>query len=335
MPMLTRVAAFACLCAPFAGAADYSQTWRMKRSRSADHVHFTIERSRAGSQWTNSTDVPLSRFRRLSLETFDRGGDARFEYVHDAGRLLCTGGFSWGRGSGTWTFEPNAAYVSELQRLGYAGLYDEQILSLFMHDVGLDFARGVRNAGLQASVSDLVQMRIHGVRTEFIQDLKASGYDLPVRDIVQMRIHGVTSELIAELKRAGYSGLPGSQIVQLRIHGVSPQYVRELQSYGLRPPAADLVQLKIHGVSPEYLKGATDAGYANLSVRELIDMRNHGVQPELMRAAKDLGYQFTIRELIDLRVHGVDAAYLRRIRDAGMKNLTASQIQKLKVHGVY
>jgi hypothetical protein len=67
----------------------------------------------------------------------------------------------------------------------------------------------------------------------------------------------------------------------------------------------------------------------------VVQLKIHGVPIEFMDTASDLGYQFTLRELIDLRNHGVDGSYLRKLREAGMKNLTASQIQRLKIHGVY
>lgn len=308
MRTLAPVTLLTLCCSAAACAADFEQTWQLRRSRwtSDEKVHFTLERSRAGNHWKNSSDVPLDRFRNLSLSALERGGDARFEYVHDAGSIICTGRFSWGSGSGQWTFKPNPSYVSELQRLGYAGLYDEQILSLFLHNVTLDYARGMRDAGLQPSLDDLRSLRVHGVQVDFVRALRTNGFSYPARDIVQLRIHGVTAELMEELKGAGYGDIFASDAVQLRIHGVSPQYVRELRSSGLRPPAKDVVQLRIHGVPIEF-----------------------------MHTARDLGYQFTIRELIDLRTHGVDGGYLRKLRDAGMKNLTASQIQRLRIHGVF
>jgi len=332
---LSKATAAVALLSVCAFAADeWEQRWTMKRSDSSDRVRFSIERLRPGSRWMNSTDVPVSRFRNFSVDMLGRSSDARFEYVQDAGRLLCTGRFSWGSGSGTWTFTPNWAFVSELRHMGYGDPDEEQLLSLFLHDLTLEFARGVHDAGLQASLKELIELRIHGVRLDFIRDLKANGYDLPVRDVIQMRIHGVSSELIRDLKSAGYD-LTGKQITELRIHGVSPEYLRDLRSFGLRPPASDLVQLKIHGVSPEYLKGLKDAGYSGLAVQEIVNLRTHGVSTAFARDAKDLGYQFTPRELTELRIHGVDGTYLRKLREAGMKNLNASQIAKLRMHGVF
>jgi hypothetical protein len=120
----------------------------------------------------------------------------------------------------------------------------------------------------------------------------------------------------------------------LKIHGVSSEFIRDLNAYGLKPSASDLVQLKIHGVTPEFLKSLKEAGYENLAVNQVTEMKIHGVSPQLIREAKDLGYDFNQRELIDLKIQGVDGAYLRRLRESGIRNLTASQIVKLKIHGI-
>src|SRR5579863_9132149 len=78
---------------------DSRQEWKLKRSDSPGMVHFTVERWKPGSHWTNSTDVPFADFRGLSRDTLEQGGPAKFEYVQDAGRLLCQGDFSWSHGS--------------------------------------------------------------------------------------------------------------------------------------------------------------------------------------------------------------------------------------------
>lgn len=341
---------------------ESSQQWRMKRSDSSDMVHFTVERRQSGSQWSNSNDVPLTRFRGFTSAQFDKGGAARFEYVQDAGKLVCEGSFSFGRGSGSFTFVADPGFRAELNKLGYETPDDKDLFTMMMTNVSLQFAREVKEAGLGASTRQLVElrihgvdsnyireardagykdftakdyteMRIHGVSTAFLKDLKKSGYNLRASEIAELRIHGVNSEFIAELKNAGYD-LPARQIAELRIHGVSPQYMRDLKMYGLKPSASDLTQLRIHGVTTEFLKDLKDAGYGTLSVEDVTRLRIHGVSSKFIRDTKDLGYTFSPRELTDLRIHGVDGAYLRKLRDSGMKNLTAAQIAKLRIHGV-
>ncbi len=349
-----------------ATAQEPRQEWQLRQQDSRDMVNFRVERWQPGSHWSNSNSVPLSRFHGITAESFDHNGKVKFEYVTDAGVLVCEGEFGpyllSRRGSGTYRVQADPGFVTELKKLGYMAPDEEQTFSMILMNVSLAFARGARNAGLHPttrelidlrshgvtldymaetsaagygtlSVQDYIDMRNHGVTTDFLRDLKRYGYNTSVRGIVDMRNHGVTSDFVADLKDAGYD-LQSSEIVDLRNHGVSSQFVQDLHAYGLRPAAADLVQLRDHGVNAEFLRDLKDAGYSNLRVGDITDLRSHGVNGEFIRESKSLGYNFTARELIDLRTHGVDGGYLRRLRDAGMKNLTADQIEKLRTHGV-
>ena len=341
---------------------ETGREWKMRHSSSPDRVHFTVESYKGTEHWIFNQDVPLSYFRGLSLDTLDHSGSAHFEYVRDAGRLLCKGAFSWSRGSGSFTFVPNPGFPAELAKLGYDAPNENQLFSLLMHDVSLEFARGVHDAGLNASTNQLEELRIHGVTLdyiretqragyrqfrakdyvdikihgvpgEFLRNLKEAGYDLSAQQVIELRIHGVDSEFMDDLKQAGYELSP-AQITELKIHGVDSRFIRDLKSYGLQPKASDLVQFKIHGVSPEFLRELKDAGYGGLSESQITELKIHGVSTEFVRQAVDLGYHFSPQDLTELHIHGVDAGYLRRLRDSGMRNLDAQQIAKLKMHGV-
>ena len=288
------------------GDGKYEDEWRMKRSGNSGKVHVTLERSRPGSRWMHSSDMPLEHFRGFSVAALDSSGPARFEFVRDAGRLVCTGQFTNCRGIGTFVLVGNPQYASELQRLGYDAPANNQLFSMLMSDVSLEFARGVKEAGIGATTKQLIDMRIHGVSLDYVRGMRASGYTtLTAGDYVEMRIHGVTPELVTELKRAGYD-VPAKKIVEMRIHGVTPAYVSELNTYGMKPSASEIVELRVHGVKPEYLKELKDAGYGALPVREVINMR----------------------------IHGVDGAYLRKLNASGFRNLPPEKIVKLKIHGI-
>jgi hypothetical protein len=283
---------------------DGRQEWELSRYN-GNSVRFTIERWKPGQHHRSTSDVPVERFRGLTA-AFERRGAVKFEYVQDAGRLICQGNISsFGRGAGTFTFAPDPDFTAELKRLGYSAPTDNQLFDMMLMGVNLDEARTAKETGLNASLGDLLDMRVHGVNADFMRDTHRAGYrNLAARDLVQMKIHGVSSEFLQDLKAAGYE-IPTKQVVDLRIHGVSSQFLRDLKDYDLHPSAPDMVQLKIHGVGADF-----------------------------MRDAKALGYNFTAQELVNLRIHGVDGRYLRRLHDSGMKNLTADKIQKLKIHGI-
>ena len=327
----TWIVVAAVLLAALLAAQEPRNQWTLTRGDSPDVVHFRIEHSSKGNHWIQSNDVPLANFHGLNTS---QSGPAKFEYIEDAGSLLCQGRFSFGAGSGNYNFQPNPKFTSGLVNLGYDPPTEAQAFSMMLMRVTLDFARGVRDAGLKATTTQLVDLRAHGITLPYIRETQNAGYTtFEAKDFIEMKIHGVSTDFLRALKHAGYE-LPANRISELKNHGVNSDYMRDLNIYGLRPEAKDLVQMKMHGVSPEYLKGLKDAGYGDLAVNQVTELKNHGLDPKFIQAAKDLGYEFTPRELIDLRMHGVNAEYLRHIRESGMRNLSAQQIAKLKMHGV-
>src|SRR5690349_4826522 len=84
-------------------AEDSTASWRITPSFSVNKVHLTLRRSGNHGNWRESRDVDLNKFRGLSLAMLGTTGPAKFEYVADAGRLLCEGRFLLGAGSGDYT----------------------------------------------------------------------------------------------------------------------------------------------------------------------------------------------------------------------------------------
>ena len=298
----TMIVIGAVLLAVLLSGQESRNEWKASWSDTPGMVYFEVERHQPGSHSSHSSDVPLSAFRGLNP---GQSGPAKFEYAADAGTFACQGRFSFGAGSGTYTFQPNPRFAAAMRELGYDSPRDDQVFTMALLQISLDFARGIREAGLRASTGQLVELRIHGVSLPYIRETQNAGYrSLTPQDYVDMKIHGVSTEFLRALKHAGYE-LASSQVVELEIHGVGTEYMRDLDIYGLKPRADDLVQMKIHGI-----------------------------QPEFIREARDLGYNFTAGELIDLKIHGVNEAYLRNLKASGMRNLSAEQITRLKIHGV-
>jgi hypothetical protein len=344
------------------GGALAGRSWKVSRSHAPGMVHLTLERARLSSHSVTSTDVPLTDFRGFSLSMLDRSGPAKFEYVHEAGRLLCEGRFAWGRGSGSFTLTPNPEFVAQLNRLGFASPDQDDLFTLMLSNITIEYARTIQEAAIGASLRQLIdlrqhgitaayirdvnsagyrnfraedylELRDHGVDSAFLWDLKSAGYHFHTAELVELHTHGVGAQFAGDLKEAGYD-LTAAQIEELAVHGVNSGFLREIAADGLHPPVAALVQLHQHGVSPEYLRGLHEAGFDVLSPDDIVMLREHGVASSFAIEARDLGYNFTPGELIQLREHGVDAGYLKRLHDSGMQHLTAPQITQLRQHGV-
>jgi hypothetical protein len=312
---------------------ESEQSWKMKPNGNWDSVQFWVHRFRPGSNMTWSSGVPLSRFHNLSMSLLERGGRTQFEYVTDAGKLVCKGSFSFNSGAGSFVFVPNPDFSSELRSLGFGTPDQDQMFNFLLHDVSMEFARAVRDAVMRPSVAQLLELRNHGVNAEYLRSIKDSGYELSADDVITLRNHGVSADFLRDLKRADYD-LTANEIVELRQHGVSAEYVRDLKSFGLHPRAADLVQFHMHGVSSDYLSDLKSAGYGELTADQIVQLRQHGVPAEFALRAQELGYKFTPDELVMLRQHGVNGDYLQTLKQSGIRPLTAEQITRLRQHGV-
>ena len=180
------------MSALFGSGRTWDDEWRITPANDSGMVRFSIDRVKPGSQWSMSSDRPVAEFRGLSMQTVDSSGKAKFEYVRDAGRLVCEGYFKNGVGIGAFEFIPDTEYVRELQKLGYDAPDENQLFSMMMSDVSLDLARGVKEANVPATVKQLLEMRRHGVNRAYLQKLKTSGLrGLTADNIVRLRIHGV------------------------------------------------------------------------------------------------------------------------------------------------
>src|SRR5262245_4979392 len=98
--------------AAFLAAQQSRQEWSMDRSADVEMVRFKVERSRPGQRMVTRSDRPLADFQGLNRNT---SGQTQFDYVQDAGTLICEGRFLLGHGSGTFRVQPNSHFVNTLK----------------------------------------------------------------------------------------------------------------------------------------------------------------------------------------------------------------------------
>src|SRR5437763_230666 len=128
--------ALAVLCCGLVAAQPISGQWTIGPLPVSDKVELTLHRSAPGSNMSTSSALPLSQLRGLTRSQMDSGGSTvRFDIARDAGVLHCEGYFKGGSGGGAFTFEPGAAFVSHMQRLGYSSLSGETVFQMAVHDV--------------------------------------------------------------------------------------------------------------------------------------------------------------------------------------------------------
>lgn len=322
-----------------AGAqASIEGTWRSDsdnfwtRGNRERWINIQLRRDGGG---TSGIGVPERDAPALADRSAD--GPVRFSLRRDAGTFEFDGRASNGRASGDFRFTADAAFVSDMGRLGYPGLSSETVWTFAMHDITRDFASGFKTAGFTLGVDDLVKSRIHGATPAFAAEMQQQGAgSRDIDELVKMRIHGVTPEFIKAMRDLGFKDLSIDRLVQLRIHGVTADFVRNMRDRGFKNESLDdLVTFRIHGVNAEFIQAFADLGYKNLDGDQLVSMRIHGVNAQMVKDLRALGYtDLSISDLVKMRIHGVTPEYIKQMRDAGYGGVRIDKLVQFRIHGV-
>ncbi|MBK5295891.1 MAG: M56 family metallopeptidase, partial [Vicinamibacteria bacterium] len=283
-----------------------SGTWEIKPAKTAGFVYLEMREDHNSS----GTTVRTSQLQGLTAAQMSGSGSpVRFTIGRDAGTFTFEGTFRDGRGGGTYSFAPNAAFPAELEKRGVARPSAAEQYQLAKHDVGLALVDELNRQGYpKPSVADLVRAGHHGVRLDFVKELDQLGYRLGTMDA----------------------------LVRLRDHGVTPSYIREMSAMGLPKLSADeLVRVRDHGVTPEFARELKDLGYGSLTIDQLVNARDHGVSAEFVREMGALGYaKLPLEELIKTRDHGISAGFVKEMTEAGYAKLPLATLINARDHGV-
>lgn len=150
-------------------AAPAEEAWRLGRSFHPATARFEIRRSSLFSTRVTVRTIPWKSIRGLAPgQAWGISEHVQFAVVRDAGAILCSGQVRFGTGYGTFTFKPDPDFVDELRRLGYSEPTLDQLQELAIHDVTREFARSVRDSGVQRpgyrfSATELVRLRQAGI----------------------------------------------------------------------------------------------------------------------------------------------------------------------------
>ncbi|MFH1700339.1 MAG: hypothetical protein ABIE07_07095 [Candidatus Zixiibacteriota bacterium] len=270
------------------------------------------------------------------------------------------------KGNGKLYFKPNSEYVDELKNHGVKLRKTGNILTFAIHNIRLDFIRGLAELGYDdLSRDELISMHIHDVTPDYIRDLEEFGYDkLDTDQLVSMQIHDVTIDYISELKKLGYNNIHADQLVSMQIHDVEPDFISEFNELGYEDIDADqlvsmrihdvnpdlvhelntqgvkrvsletLVSMQIHNVTPRFIEQLAELGYTNIKPTQLVSMKIHNVTPKFIKQLEELGVtDVDIDNLIAMCIHNVTPRYIKRLRAEGIKTTDPEKLVSLKIHG--
>ena len=316
-------------------AAERGQgTWEIRPGRAPGTVHLRVAENHSSSE----TDVPLSKLEGLSASQLaGAGGSVQFRVKRDAGTFTFDGVLKNGVGAGTFAFEADPRFASDLAERGIGRPTPEQQYRLARADVGYALLDALKAQGYGTPrLEDLVTAGDHGITADYVSEMGRLGYRLGALDpLITLRDHGVTPDYVSGLATLGYQGLSADDVRTARDHGVTPEYVRALQEAGFaRVPMAELVEVRDHGVTPEYVRELTEAGYRGTPLEQLVRVRDHGVTGEYVRGMKALGFTLTLDELVEARDHGVTVEYAQAMRGLGYTQATVNTLITLRDHGV-
>jgi beta-lactamase regulating signal transducer with metallopeptidase domain len=307
--------------------------WKITRSdSSSSKVNLALIIRYDDGDRMNTQDVPLSSLRGFSLSLLDHDGPVKFEYVRNAGTILCEGVVSGGRAFGPFTIALDPAYVSAVQKMGYAAPKDDEAFSLVVSDVTLDFVRAIRDTGLTSSIGAVVELKDHGVSAEYVRDIRRAGFtSMSAYDISDLRDHGVEPAYLKGIKAVD-PNLSIDAIDNLRDHGVEAAFYKSMKAADPALSIGAISELRDHGAEPQYYSSMR-AVDPNLSIEEIDSMRDHGVESDFYREIKTVDPKISINSISELRDHGVEPHYY-----GGMKavdpSLSIEEIDSMRDHGV-
>ena len=119
-------------------------------------------------------------------------------------------------------------YVSELQAAGLQPANIGDLISYRIFHVTPEFIAGMKAAGFDSiPPGKVVALRVQGVTPEYAKTVKQQYPNATLDELVQLRIFHIDDAFLASAKRHGFTSLSIQKLVQLRISGVLDDAVTE------------------------------------------------------------------------------------------------------------
>jgi hypothetical protein len=273
--------------------ASYSQqtltgTWSASENENSGQINLSFERrsDRGGRNQMGQT-FDYSDLQGLTREQARAGGPVKFSLVREAGRIDCEGNFQNGKGSGTFVFTGNQAFVSAMKSRGFdfdrnegerGSDPEERLFAATTLNVTTALADDLLSAGFpNLRVDDLFKAAIFKIDSNFMREMKASGFNLGMEDLVKARIFKIDPAFVAKVHQMGFENEPFESLVKMQIFKVTPEFITDLHNEGL----------------------------ADLSVEEIVKLRIFKIDQDFIRQAKADGVPLQVERLVQRRI-GVD-----------------------------
>jgi hypothetical protein len=262
-----------------------SGQWTASVSKEDSKINVNFERrSDKGGRHQHGQTYEFSDFQGLTRDQAMGGGPVSFSLVREAGRIDCEGTFQNGKGSGTFRFTGNTAFISAMKSRGFnfesssdddEGSSSDRLFAAATLNVTTALADDLASAGFgKLHTEDLFKAAIFKIDSTFMREMKASGFqDLGMEELVKARIFKIDANFVKQVSQMGFDKEPFESLVKMQIFKVTPEFLTEVRNEGLTDlNIEDLVKLRIFKIDGEYIRKARAEG-ATIDVESLVQRK--------------------------------------------------------------
>jgi len=293
MALVTSVALLLWIAgAKVTAQSSLSGDWTASVNKDNSKLQLNLERrTDKGHRNQMGQSFEFSDFQGLTREQALNGGPVSFSLVREAGRIDLEGSFQNGKGSGTFRFTGNAAFVSAMKSRGF------------------DFEQSSDNDDRDRE-DRLFAATALNVTTALADDLSSAGFGkLQVEDLFKAAIFKIDSKFMREMKDSGFPNLGMEELVKARIFKIDAEFVKQVAQMGFdKEPFESLVKMQIFKVTPEFVTEMRSEGLTNVDVEDLVKLKIFKIDTEFIRAAKAEGVPLEVERLVQRKI-GVARRY--------------------------
>ena len=271
-------------CSNVAAQNTITGDWQGSISKDGSKIHLNFERRSEDGRHRDSNGHSYE-FSEVGLtkEQVQNGGAVTFRLAREAGNIDAEGTFQNGKGSGTFHFTPNMAFLASMKSRGF------------------DFEKGDPEWKDERPVEDrLFTAASLNVTTALADDLLSANFGkLDVGDLFKAAIFKVDSSFMREMKATGFPNLTFDDLVKARIFKINADFVRRANEMGFRDQSFEgLVKMSIFKVTPEFLAEVRNEGLTDLKVEEVVKLRIFHIDGDYIRKAKSEGVPLNVEALV-------------------------------------
>jgi hypothetical protein len=255
------------------------------KTEESGKINLSFERRRQNGRSNQGQTFEFSDLQGLTREQA-QNGKVSFRLVREAGTIECEGTFVDGKGSGTFRFTPDMAFVSAMKSRGF------------------DFEKSSDRHRADDLEDRLFAATTIGVTTKLADDLRSADFGpLDVDDLFRAAIFKITPEFMSEMKATGFPNLGMEDLVKARIFKIDADFVRQMRGMGFDKESFEgLVKFRIFKVTPELLSMLKSEGYGDLSSEDVVKFQIFHIDQDFIRKAKSQNPNVGVEGLVRMKI---------------------------------